>query len=109
MVTTHHTEDTSLTDITLDAIENTSVRASRRTVTTPHYMLRRYTETKHMSPAKAIQLSKRNKLIHMYYHTGRPIFNISGDNTHYFVGTAEGVMRGYYKDCVIIPSLPDSR
>ena len=104
-----HTDDNSLTDISLDTIERTKSRPQNRTVTTPHYMLRRHSETKHMSRAVMNQLSKRDKLIHMYYHTGRPIFNISSDDTHYFVGTANGMMHGYYKDCVIIPSLPEPR
>lgn len=102
-----HKDDSSLTDISQDTLE-TIKRHRRKTVTTPHYMLRRHTETKHMSPAIIKHLSKRDKLITMYYNTGRPIFNVSHDNNHYFIGTSSGVMHGYYKDCVIIPSLSNT-
>jgi len=51
----------------------------------------------HIPPSLHIiqQLKKQEKLIQLYYCTGRPIFNLIRDRKHVFIGENNKV-RGFY-------------
>jgi hypothetical protein len=58
---------------------------------------RKYYMENELLPHLIIQQKKREKLIQLYYKTGRPIFNSIQDKKHiYYKSDVDNCKRGYY-------------